>query len=65
MLLYGTRVATITDHDREIRLRWSQVAYERWGQGARVLSHLLSPTTGFIPAYQRRPSASSGNVPVA
>ena len=39
--LYGTRVATITDHGREIRLRWSQEAYERWGQGGRVVSHLL------------------------
>jgi hypothetical protein len=39
--LYGTRVATITDHGSEIRLRWSQDAYERWGQGGRVVSHLL------------------------
>ena len=39
--LYGTRVATITDHGREIRLRWSQDAYKRWGQGGRVVSHLL------------------------
>ena len=39
--LYGTRAATITDHGREIRLRWSQDAYERWGQGGRVVSHLL------------------------
>jgi serine/threonine-protein kinase HipA len=39
--LYGTRVATITDHGREIQLRWSQEAYDRWGQGARVVSHLL------------------------
>jgi serine/threonine-protein kinase HipA len=39
--LYGTQTATITDHDREIRLRWSQNAYERWGQGGRVISHLL------------------------
>ena len=35
--LYGTRAATITDHGREIRLRWSQDAYERWGQGGRVV----------------------------
>ncbi|MGH3181500.1 MAG: type II toxin-antitoxin system HipA family toxin, partial [Streptosporangiaceae bacterium] len=39
--LYGTRVATIADHSGEIRLRWSRDAYERWGQGGRVLSHLL------------------------
>ena len=39
--LYGTRVATITDHGGEIRLRWSQDAYERWGEGGRVMSHLL------------------------
>ena len=39
--LYGTQVATITDHSREIRLQWSQDAYERWGQGGRVVSHLL------------------------
>jgi hypothetical protein len=30
--LYGTQVATIADHGREIRLEWSQEAYERWGQ---------------------------------
>jgi len=39
--LYGTRVATITDHGREIQLRRSQDAYKRWGQGGRVVSHLL------------------------
>jgi len=39
--LYGTRVATIADHGREIRLQWSQDAYQRWGQGGRVISHLL------------------------
>ena len=39
--LYGTQVATITDHGREIRLQWSQDAYERWGQGGRAVSHLL------------------------
>jgi serine/threonine-protein kinase HipA len=39
--LYGTRVATIADDGREIRLQWSQDAYERWGQGGRVVSHLL------------------------
>lgn len=39
--LYGTRVATIADHGGEIRLRWSQDAYQRWGQGGRVVSHLL------------------------
>jgi serine/threonine-protein kinase HipA len=39
--LYGTQVATIADHGREIRLQWSQDAYERWGQGGRVVSHLL------------------------
>jgi serine/threonine-protein kinase HipA len=39
--LYGTQVATITDHDREIRLHWTQDAYERWGQGGTVVSHLL------------------------
>jgi serine/threonine-protein kinase HipA len=39
--LYGTRIATIADHGGEIRLRWSQDAYERWGQGGRVVSHLL------------------------
>jgi serine/threonine-protein kinase HipA len=39
--LYGTHVATITDHGAQIRLRWSQDAYERWGQGGRVVSHLL------------------------
>jgi serine/threonine-protein kinase HipA len=39
--LYGTRLATITNHGREIRLRWSKEAYDRWGQGGRVVSNLL------------------------
>jgi serine/threonine-protein kinase HipA len=39
--LYDTRVATIADVGRGIRLQWSQDAYERWGQGGRVVSHLL------------------------
>lgn len=39
--LYGTRVATITDHGNTIQLQWSQEAYDRWGQGGRVVSHLL------------------------
>ena len=39
--LYGTRIATITDNSSQTGLQWSPEAHERWGEGARVMSHLL------------------------
>ncbi|HEX4431103.1 MAG TPA: HipA domain-containing protein [Frankiaceae bacterium] len=55
--LYGTQVATITDHGREIRLQWSQDAYERWGQGGRVVSHLLPIDRPSVQPHHRRVQA--------
>ena len=55
--LYGTQVATITDHGREIRLQWSQGAYERWGQGGRVVSHLLPIDRPSVQPHHRRAQA--------
>jgi serine/threonine-protein kinase HipA len=40
--LYGTHVATITDDtDGRVGLRWTDDAYDRWGEGTRVVSELL------------------------
>src|ERR1022692_1674319 len=52
--LYGTRIATVTDHDGEIGFRWSQEAYERWGEGGRVMSHLLPITRSAEQPHHRR-----------
>jgi serine/threonine-protein kinase HipA len=42
--LYGTKVATVADNDGRISLRWTSDAFERWGEGARVMSQLLPIT---------------------
>jgi len=40
--LYGTRVATLAEtRDDKLELRWTEQAYDRWGGGSRVMSHLL------------------------
>jgi len=40
--LYGTQVATITDDGGgRVGLRWTDDAYDRWGEGTRVVSELL------------------------
>jgi serine/threonine-protein kinase HipA len=52
--LYGTRAATISDQGQEIRLHWSQDAYERWGQGGRVVSHLLPIDRPSVQPHYRR-----------
>lgn len=52
--LYGTRIATVTDHDGETGLRWSPDAYERWGERGRVMSHLLPITRPTEQPHHRR-----------
>ncbi|WP_051274423.1 type II toxin-antitoxin system HipA family toxin [Cellulomonas sp. URHD0024] len=39
--LYGTLAATVRPERSGIALRWSDEALRRWGNGSRVLSHLL------------------------
>lgn len=40
--LYGTRIATLReDGNDRLGLHWTDEAYERWGGGSRVMSHLL------------------------
>ncbi|MGN6605646.1 MAG: type II toxin-antitoxin system HipA family toxin [Jatrophihabitans sp.] len=40
--LYGTRIATLAEtRDGRLQLRWTDDAYDRWGDGSRVMSHLL------------------------
>jgi serine/threonine-protein kinase HipA len=52
--LYGTPVATITDDDDEVNLRWTGEAYVRWGQGSRVMSELLPITRPDERPHHRR-----------
>ncbi|HSY15195.1 MAG TPA: HipA domain-containing protein [Jatrophihabitantaceae bacterium] len=40
--LYGTRVADLTETPNgQVDLTWTGDAYDRWGSGSRVMSHLL------------------------
>jgi serine/threonine-protein kinase HipA len=52
--LYGTQVATLAGtRDDRLELRWTEQAYDRWGDGSRVMSHLLPlsvPTKTPLPA---------------
>jgi serine/threonine-protein kinase HipA len=53
--LYGTRVATITDDaDAQVGLRWTDDAYNRWGEGTRVVSELLPISRPAQPPHHRR-----------
>jgi serine/threonine-protein kinase HipA len=52
--LYGTRIATITDDDGDVALRWTDEAYARWGQGSRVMSDLLPVTRPEEHPHHRR-----------
>lgn len=52
--LYGTRIATLRENGTDrVELHWTDEAYERWGSGSRVMSHLLPlsvPTKSPHPA---------------
>ena len=52
--LYGSRIATLReDSNDKLELRWTGEAYERWGSGSRIMSHLLplsAPTKAPHPA---------------
>ncbi len=52
--LYGTRIATATDNNGETGLRWSPEAYVRWGEGGRVMSHLLPISRPIEQPHHRR-----------
>jgi len=52
--LYGTRIATITDDDGRVNLRWTTDAYSRWGEGSRVMSELLPITRPAERPHHRR-----------
>lgn len=52
--LYGTRIAAITDDNGATVLRWSQDAYDRWGEGGRVMSHLLPISRSAEQPHHRR-----------
>ena len=52
--LYGTRIATMTDDTGQTGLRWSLEAYERWGEGGRVMSHLLPISDQAVQPHHRR-----------
>lgn len=52
--LYGTRIATVADHAGRVSLRWTSDAYERWGEGSRVMSQLLPITRPETQPPRRR-----------
>ncbi|HEY1621052.1 MAG TPA: HipA domain-containing protein [Streptosporangiaceae bacterium] len=52
--LYGTRIATITDRGGHISLRWTDEAYQRWGDGTRVMSELLPVSRPDRQPHHRR-----------
>jgi serine/threonine-protein kinase HipA len=52
--LYGTGIATVSDGSDQTGLRWSPEAYERWGEGGRVMSHLLPISHPAVQPDHRR-----------
>ncbi|MCL2781418.1 MAG: HipA domain-containing protein [Actinomycetia bacterium] len=55
--LYGTRVAEISeDVGDRIALTWTGDAYDRWGGGSRVVSHLLPLTAPTAPTASPHPA---------
>jgi serine/threonine-protein kinase HipA len=52
--LYGTRIATISDDDGNVNLRWTPDAHGRWGEGSRVMSELLPITRPSERPHHRR-----------
>jgi hypothetical protein len=67
--LYGTRIATLHESSSDkLQLHWTDEAYERWGGGSRVMSHLLPlsvPTTAPHPARVKVFIVSSGRTPAS
>ncbi|MFC8923301.1 type II toxin-antitoxin system HipA family toxin [Cellulosimicrobium sp. NPDC057127] len=62
--LYGTHTARLTRRrDDRVDLTWTDDAYERWGVGARTLSHLLPMEPGEPPHPARATAWLDGLMP--